>query len=245
MVLQHDQVLDFFNAHFTVRKYKEFVLPKKHLDAILHAAQRAPTDATAQMYSLIRLSEKSVKTKVAVMSGNSHIATASESFIICGDVYRLRQILESSGYESAHIPNISIHFSIGDAVLAGQNLLLAAELLGYRGCWIGGILNDLPGLASLLELPQGVIPFAGLTIGVPDEAPIHRPRLPRSMMVHENSYKRYSKDELATGCEMMAKITKRGDWAQTLNGYFGKNGTMADREIELKKFLDLQINFVD
>ena len=49
------EVKDFFDAHWTVREYTSERIPADKLDVILHAAQRAPTDATAQMYSFVRL----------------------------------------------------------------------------------------------------------------------------------------------------------------------------------------------
>ncbi len=44
-----EEVLSFFKSRWTVRKYKSVEMPIEHLDVILEAAQRAPTDATVQM----------------------------------------------------------------------------------------------------------------------------------------------------------------------------------------------------
>lgn len=108
-------------------------MPAEHLDIILYAAQHAPTDATAQLYSFVRLTGET-KQEVAELSTNAHIATAAESFVICSDTRRVRQIIEVAGYQPGQLPAIDIHFGISDAVLAGQNTLLAAEMLGYPGC---------------------------------------------------------------------------------------------------------------
>ncbi|RYZ76044.1 MAG: NADPH-dependent oxidoreductase [Proteobacteria bacterium] len=236
-----DQVRSFFDAHWTVRAYKSFAMPKEHLDTILHAAQRAPTDATAQMYSFIRLTDGALREKIAQATTNPHIATASESFVICADVNRLDQILKAKGYEPGTYPSIAIHFGIGDAVMAAQNMLVAAEMLGYRGCWIGGVLNALEDITKTLELPEGVFPFAAMTIGLPDEEPVHRPRLSRELVVHENSYHRPSKEELLPSIESMGPIAGRGDWAQMLNRYFGQGGTMEKRESALDDLLKRQL----
>ena len=235
-----DEVRAFFDAHWTVRKYKKFTMPTEHLDVILHAAQRAPTDATAQMYSFIRLVDRDLRDAVARLTTNAHIATASEAFLVCADVRRLDQTMKLNGTTLGRFPSIANHFGIGDAVMAGENLLLASEMLGYRGCWIGGVLNALSEIVELTKLPVGVLPFAALTIGVADEEPAHRPRLPRDVIFHENTYRDPSIDELTSAVHGMAAISARGNWAQTLARYFAPGGTMETREPLLRALVEKQ-----
>lgn len=236
-----EEVRAFFDAHWTVRKYKKVEIPADHLDVILHAAQRAPTDATAQMYSFIRLRDPKLREEIATLTGNAHFATASEAFIVCADVHRLERILQSAGQELGTMPAIANHFGIGDAVMAAQNLLLAAEMLGYRGCWIGGVLNALEQIVTLTKLPNGVLPFAGLTIGVPDEQPVHRPRIARDLVVHDDHYREPSESEISQAVSAMASITARGNWAQTLSRYFAVGGTMEQREPNLRAIMEKQL----
>lgn len=236
-----EQVKEFFDAHWTVREYTSEKIPPQKLDVILHAAQRAPTDATAQMYSFVRLVDPVLRKKIAALSGNPHIETAAEAFIVCADVRRLKSILVEGGFEPAQIPHISIHFGIGDAVMAAQNMLIAAEMLGYRGCWIGGIISALDQISDLISLPEDVFPFAGLTIGVAAEPQQSRPRISRQLVVHENTYREPTSDELKTAIKDMAAITSRGNWAATLARYFGKSGTMEAREVSLKNFLQRKL----
>lgn len=234
------EVRAFFDAHRTVRHYvtqadgSPLPLPAEHLDVILHAAQRAPTDATAQLYSLIRLVSPEVCARVAELTTNAHIATASEAFVVCLDVRRVGRVLEAAGQRAGHWPAIAVHFGIGDAVLAGQNLLTAAEMLGYQGCWIGGVLNGLEGILDLLELPAGVLPFAALTLGLPAEEPPLRPRLPRPLVIHEDRYRDGTEEELRYGIEVMNPIAARrgqpGDWVRLLRAYFAPSGSMETRE---------------
>ncbi|UBV41878.1 nitroreductase family protein [Deinococcus taeanensis] len=235
-----DQVKAFYDAHRTVRLYdtqadgSPLPLPDDHLDAVLHAAQRAPTDATAQLYSLIRLTRPDLRARVAELTTNAHIATASEAFVVCADVRRVRRVLQVSGRQSGHWPAIAVHFGIGDAVMAGTNLLTAAEMLGYQGCWIGGVLNGLDGILDALKLPQGVLPFAALTIGRPAENAPYRPRVPRPLVIHTDEYRDGTDEELRHATEVMNPIASRGgqpgDWARLLNAYFGQGGGMETRE---------------
>jgi len=238
--LSADQLRAFSDAHRTVRQYLPDAVPAADLDAILHAAQRAPTDATAQMYSFIQLSDPAVRARVAELTGNAHMGQAPLSFVVCMDVHRLNLFLEHHGYERGEWPGVAVHFGIGDAVLAGQSMLLAAELLGYMGCWVGGVLNNLTGLTDLLGLPEGVLPFAGLTIGKSAETPEQRPRIARALVVHQDRYREPEASELGGMQTDMAAITVRGDWAQTLARYFAKGGGMEQREVGLQHVLNRQ-----
>jgi FMN reductase (NADPH) len=235
-----DPRLELFDRHRTVRKFKSEAMKPGDLEQIVWAAQRAPTDATAQMYSFLRLTDPALRLEIAEITRNPHFATAAESFIVLGDVHRLRRILEHRGYSFADWPAAAIHFSIGDAVLAGQNMLIAAEMLGYAGCWIGGVLSALERIVELCDLPEGVIPFAGLVIGVPDEQPAERPRLQPELVVHQNRYREPDAHDLDDALERMAPITVRGDWALSLSRYFAVGGTMEAREVVLRRVLERQ-----
>ncbi|MFC4427577.1 nitroreductase family protein [Deinococcus navajonensis] len=238
-----EDVRAFYDAHRTVRQYRTdehgepLPLPAEHLDVILHAAQRAPTDATAQLYSLIHLRDPLVRAQVAALTTNAHIATASEAFVVCADVRRTARVLEGSGRTPGHWPAVAVHFGIGDAVMAGTNLLTAAEMLGYLGCWIGGVLNGLDGILDLLRLPPGVLPFAALTIGTPAEAAPYRPRVPRPLVVHTDAYREGSDEEISEATAVMNPIAARGDqpgdWARLLGAYFAAGGGMEKREPHL------------
>ncbi|MFD2610698.1 nitroreductase family protein [Deinococcus taklimakanensis] len=245
-----EQVRAFFDAHRTVRQYvtapdgAPIPLPEAHLDTILHAAQRAPTDATAQLYSFVRLVDPAVRAQVAALTNNAHVATASEAFVVCADVRRTRRVLEVAGHAPGHWPAIAVHFGIGDAVMAGTNLLTAAEMLGYQGCWIGGVLNGLEGILDLLRLPAGVLPFAALTIGTSAEDAPYRPRVPRPLVIHTDAYTDGTDDDIRAATEHMRPIAARpgkpGDWALLLKMYFGAGGGMEAREPHLVAALKRQ-----
>lgn len=238
--LTPEQVRAFYDAHRTVRLYQTqpdgspIRMTGDELDAVLHAAQRAPTDATAQLYSFIHLTTPDLLAQVAELTGNPHIKTASEAFVACSDTRRVGKILEAAGHEPGHWPAIAVHFGIGDIVMSGQNLLTAAEMLGYQGCWIGGVVNNMDALITLLGLPEGVLPFAAITVGRPAENAPLRPRLPRELVVHTDAYRDGTPEELRRGTEIMNPIADRpgkpGDWARLLKMYFGQGGGMEARE---------------
>jgi len=76
-----------------------------------------------------------------------------------------------------------------DATLAAQNATIAAESLGYGMVYIGGIRNNPQDVTDLLELPPLVYPVFGMCLGIPDQEPDIRPRLPLAAVYHKEVYK--------------------------------------------------------
>ncbi len=226
-------LLEVFWRHRSVRHFRPDPIPPAHLDQILAAAQRASTDATAQMYTLIRITDPQVRDKVARLSGDQqHIRECAEFFVVCLDVYRLRRLVEYRGGTFGMGKRLALLFGTVDAALAAENLALAAEALGYGICFIGGVQNAADVLSRELALPEGVAPVCGLCVGVPDPNRVPRqprPRLPRDLVVHENGYRDYTAEDLARAYEAMAPIAG-GDWYAVLRRYFTAGGVMETRE---------------
>lgn len=222
---------ELYRRRASVRKFKPEPLREGDLDKILLAAQRAPTDATAQMYSLLRISDPALRREISSHSGtNPHIETCAEFFLVLADVHRLQKLVAHRGGTWGHWPRTAAHFAITDAVLAGSALATMAESLGYGIVWIGGVLNGIREISQLCHLPLGVFPVAGLCVGVPDENPSPRSRLQRTLVVHENRYAEYTPQQLEQAYADMAPITRGGDWYQVLERYFSAGGTMEQRE---------------
>lgn len=78
-----------------------------------------------------------------------------------------------------------------------QNAMVAAESLGLGGVFIGGLRNHPHEVTELLSLPRFVLPLFGLCLGWPDADPEVKPRLPLSLLVHENSYQPMDSQVLA------------------------------------------------
>lgn len=75
-----------------------------------------------------------------------------------------------------------------DTAITAQNAALAAESLGLGICYLGSILNARKYLNDKLNLPERVIPLFGMVIGVPDDQPEQKPRLPLQAVYFENEY---------------------------------------------------------
>lgn len=224
-------LLQLFSRRASVRRFSKEPLRPGDLDKLLWAAQRAPTDATAQLYSLLRVTDPQLRAEIGQLANNNaHVTEAAEFFLVLADLYRVRQLVEHSGAAWGHWPRTGVHFAITDAVLAGSAMAIMAESLGYGICWIGGVLNGMTAIAQKCQLPPEVLMVAGLCVGVPDEDPAPRPRLERGLVVHQNTYQRPQPGQLDQAMATMAPITRSGDWAALLQRYFAAGGTMTQRE---------------
>jgi nitroreductase len=237
-------VLDVFANHLTVRRFTNDPILLEHLDAIIEAGRRAPTDASAQMGTFVRITDPELRIRLSKLAGDQqHIVTGAEFFVICMDVYRLRRLVEHRGGEYGMGPRISLLFGITDAILVAQNMVIAAEALGYATCYIGGVQNNADKIAAELELPTGVLPVVGLVLGVPapgETAKPKRPRIPRRAVFMENSYHELTPDLLEACYQAMSSYHRSGDWYNALKLYFTVEGSMPRREPKLRQALAQQ-----
>jgi nitroreductase len=237
-------VFDVFASHRTTRNFTHDPIPPEHLDAIVEAGRRAPTDASAQMGTFIRITDPDLRSRLATLAGDQqHIVDAAEFFVVCMDTHRLRRLVEHRGGEFGMGPFISLLFGITDAILVAQNMVIAAEALGYATCYIGGVQNNADRIALELNLPAGVLPVVGLVLGVaaPGEAEKpSRPRIPRQAAFMENTYRTMTPELLDACYQSMAAYHRSGDWYNALQRYFTAQGVMPRREAILRRALAQQ-----
>lgn len=178
--------------HRSIRKFKNIPLSQEHIKIIVHAAQMAPTSFQLQPFTIIGVTDPNLKKKVAELSTNvDAINQCGYLFIFCLDLYRIMVPATPEEKEKMKY-NLSLTYFIQttmvSAGIALQNANLAAESLGLGTVILGGINNALPDLDEWLDLPEYVIPLAGLAVGVPDEEPEQKPRLPQEAIFFENKY---------------------------------------------------------
>ncbi|MDO6580085.1 oxygen-insensitive NADPH nitroreductase [Photobacterium sp. 2_MG-2023] len=180
-----NQTIDTILAHRSIRRFTSEPIQADVLSTLLDCAIAASSSSFIQCVSVIRVVDTDKRTQMAHLAGDQpYVASAAEFLVFCVDFHRHLQI---------H-PEAQLGFTeqtlIGavDAALMAQNCLLAAESLGLGGVYIGGIRNNPAEVAALLDMPKQVMPVFGLCLGYPDQNPESKPRLPQSLVIHQNSY---------------------------------------------------------
>jgi nitroreductase len=180
------QLIDLLPKHRSIRKFTDEAIEQSLLERILLAGQSAATSSFVQAFSLIRITDSTVRRKLAQLSGNQpYVASCAEFFVCCADLARNRDIsgeTDDPGYMEQLI------IATVDTALVGQNMVVAAESVGLGTCFIGGIRNNPQEVSDLLDLPDFTYPVFGLCLGYPAHDPETKPRLPQSIWVKENTY---------------------------------------------------------
>jgi FMN reductase (NADPH) len=224
-----NDVIKTMQNHRSIRKFKNVPLTQEQVHIIIQSAQMASTSFHLQPFTIIGVTNPNIRKKLAEQSGNKEaIHQCGYLFIFCLDLYRIMVTASPEEREKMKKSLSSAYFNQTTVISAGialQNANLAAESMGLGSVIIGGINSALPALDEWLDLPEYVIPLVGLAVGVPDENPDQKPRLPQEAIFFENKYdhdlkekvERYDK-EVEEYYKQRTSNQKIANWSQKMIG---------------------------
>lgn len=243
-----NETIELLLNHRSIRKFKETVLTKEQIEAIVSCAQAAATSSFLQTYSIIGVEKQELKEKLASLAGEqAYVANNGYFLVFCADLYRHKLIADTKDMDISAPIESTEKFMVAtiDATLAAQNAAIAAEAMGLGICYIGGLRNDIEQVNTLLELPEYVIPLFGMCIGYPDQDPGTKPRLPMKNVFHIDKYNTNKNSYLAELKEYDQTISsyyeertagKRKDkWTDQVVATLSKNARMNMKEFVQKK----------
>ncbi len=134
------------------------------------ATNAGPTSINGQGASAIFIQDKEMIDRLATYNWNQeHIRKASLFILFVGDMNRLKYAYERQGNKNWELNDANFNelFTIGtvDATIKAQSVVDAALDLGMGSCYIGGMRPVSDKLIKDLNLPNGVFPVIGLTVG--------------------------------------------------------------------------------
>jgi len=200
-----NETVRLIQSHRSIRRYTEEPISDEMLHEILQSAQWAPSSHHVQAYSIIVVKNKETKRKLSELCGyQKYVETCPVFLVFCADFYRLKMTCEmhSANFEIDEVENLLV--GAVDTALAAENALIAARSFGLGGVMIGGIRNHPEEVAALLKLPRYTIPIMGMCLGYPAEEPWQKPRLPKKVVVHEETYQT---DRLIDGLREYEAVT--------------------------------------
>jgi nitroreductase len=224
----------------SVRIFEDRPIPAEIKDELLEAAFQAPTAGAMMLYSIIDVTDQSLKEKLAVSCDNQpFIAKAPLVLIFLADYQRWYDTFVFAGCGVRKPGEGDLLLACADAVIAAQNTVVAAESLGLGSCYIGDIIENYEVVRPLLDLPEFVIPAAMLVYGYPAESQKNRkkpPRFDREYIVYENAYRRFSSQEHT---EMHARLNRElhnaeKDIPESIRA-FCKRKYMSDFSLEMSR----------
>lgn len=175
--------------HKTIRSFKAEPLTKEEISTLIDVARQASTSNFMQAYSIISVTKQELKDELAKVGQQPYIAENGHLFVFVADQRRNYLIAKEQGVDTTLQGSTERFLSaFADAMIAAQNLLVAAESIGMGAVFLGSLWNDEAKVIELLQLPKYTFPAVGLVVGWPNQEPQVKPRLPQEIIHMENGY---------------------------------------------------------
>ena len=229
----------------SVRAFEDREIPEEAKAAILRAAAEAPTAGNQQLYTILDITDQTLKEQLSVTCDNQpFIAKAKMVLIFCADCQKWYDAFAAAGCDP-RTPGVGdLLLAVSDSNIAAQNAVVAAQSLGIGSCYIGDVMENCEKHREMLNLPPYVFPCAMLVFGYPTLQQAEREKPERVSMhhvVHENGYRKLEAAELEEMWTPRTGIKSYTDWMQAFcarkyNSEFSREMTRSVRAY-LQNFL--------
>ena len=240
-----NRVLEQLHQRKSVRVFTDQPITQEEKDAILQAATQAPSAGNQQLYTIIDVTDQSLKEQLAESCDHQpFIAQAKMVLIFCADCRKWYNAFLAAGCEPRKPGVGDLLLAVSDTNIAAQNAVTAAHSLGIGSCYIGDIMENVEIHRRVLNLPEYVFPAAMLVLGYPTQQQLDRPKPQRTAMehiVHSNSYRDMGEEELRQMFSSNAGTRPYEEWIDAFckrkyNSDFSREMSRSVREY-LKDFL--------
>jgi FMN reductase [NAD(P)H] len=229
------EALEVMNQHRTYRNFDEtYQLSEAELQKILQASRQAPSWMNGQMYSIIVVRDTEIRRQLVAMNpGNSHMLHSSVFLVFVADLKRTQKVAEQ--YEMDYRINEGFDpliTAVTDTALALENAVI-----------VGSIRKDIAEVSKLLNLPDYVLPVAGLSIGKPNVDMRIKPRLPEEAVIHYDTYKDYDYSLIEEYDDTMEKFAEAREtklWSKKFADYFSSSpNKKVDEFLKINQFFSV------
>ncbi len=184
-------------THRTIRKYKSTAIEQHILDQILEAGFRASTTGNMQVYSIIVTKDADRKKELCKLHfGQKMVEQAPITLTFLADFNRFNKWCNQRDAEPGYDNFLSFMTAAIDALLAAQNVAIAAESFGLGICYLGTTTYMADKIIEFFNCPKGVVPITTLVVGYPDENPELVDRLPSKGIIHDELYQDYNEQDI-------------------------------------------------
>ena len=190
-------MLDILNQHRTIRKYTHQQIDPELLNKLLETACRASNTGNMQAYSIVVTTDSELKNQLSPAHFNQPMITnAPVVLTFCADFNRFTKWCQQRDAEPGYDNFQSFMATAIDALIAAQTFCIAAESVGLGICYLGTTTYNARDIIDTLKLPKLVVPITTITVGYPDGLSDQTDRLPLNAVVHSETYKDYSKEDI-------------------------------------------------
>ena len=229
--------------HRSIRAFKAQSLSPEDRHTLLEVARQTSTSNFFQQFSILHITDETKQQAIREITNQPYVGSNGDLFIFVADLYRNQQIRQQKGEDDGRLHTTEVFFqAMQDATLAIQNMLVAAESMGLGAVLLGSINNQPKRLVQILELPKMTFPVLGIQIGVPDQAPQLKPRLPLDQIVFENGYPHeFSIDQLADYDEVVQTYYDLRNANQRIDSFTNQiaGDKLADKYLQRDEILEV------
>ncbi len=191
------EIFDILMNRRTIRDYLDKDVDDELLRKILTAGCRASTTGGMQVYSIIITRDKEKKKELLSFHFDQKmIMEAPVVLTFCADFNRFNKWCRLRKAEPGYDNFISFMTAAIDALLVAQTVSIAAEASGLGICYLGTTTYNADKIIEVLKLPRGVVPVTTITLGWPAVIPQQVDRLPLEAVIHNETYKDYSPEDI-------------------------------------------------
>lgn len=204
----------------SIRSFLPDSITEEEREIIHSAALRAPNGGKMSKFSLIDVRDQAIKKKIAhICCDQKFVAAAPGVYVILADFNRwfrlFRKYVGTYNVEINYPHEDEILLSVVDAMLAAENMVIAAESMGIGSCFIADIITRQKEVKELLGLPKYVMPVCLCVFGRAKAAP--KARTPRigTPVVFRDRYEVLPDDQLLSMIEPL--VPRKNDGSLTMS----------------------------
>jgi nitroreductase len=203
-----NQIIDVLTKRKSIRAYEQKEISADIRAEILKATLRAPTAGNMMLYSIMEVTDQKIKDKLAITCDNQpFISKAPMVWLFLADYQRWFDYFIASDVEAlCREKKIAMRkpeegdlfLACCDALIAGQNAVIAAESFGIGSCYIGDIMEQYETHKELFNLPQYTFPISLVCFGYPTQQQRDQKftsRFDQKFIVFENQYQRLGRED--------------------------------------------------
>ncbi len=171
------------------RRFLERDIPEDLLRLLCACALSAPSKSDLQQGDILIVRENDRRARIAdLLPEMPWVREAPVFLVFLANGRRVPQVAQMRGkpFPNDHL-DLFFNATV-DAAIVLTTFLRAAEAVGLGCCPISVIRDRVRDVSKLLELPQKVVPIAGMCVGWPAEAGAITPRLSLSTTLHHERF---------------------------------------------------------
>lgn len=186
--------IDLLKHHTSIRKFNTLPVTEEEEGLILECAMQGATAGNMMQYHIIVIRNQATLAALGKSCDDQpFIASAQVGFLFLVDNHKWQKFFEGRGvrdhgvaYKGPEIPDMML--GMQDAMIAGQNAVVAAESMGIGTCYIGDIMEQVEAHKEMFNLPDFTMAATLIVMGRYDHKPSVRQRFNKRYIVSKETY---------------------------------------------------------